>query len=258
MKFSLVLFLTAFFLGSLAAKTTQTDANASKLSPAGTVGDGKIVMNQLCNTGSSNEDISSLKKELEMLRKELGKNGTKALSLRVVLLGKQVETLGNELKQRMDQIQQKDPWIKLNSAPVCFVAKGDQFGKFSVPSGGSLLSIKLVHLHGYVSCAINSVNYWSYWGCGTHSSVKDHVDVLITTSANHILLPPSQFITNHYKWSKIPGYNSLSPELVLSVFSSPLTVTSGQELRLWYGEDLLNNESDNGGTSCCDVFARFM
>lgn len=77
MKFSLVLLLTAFFLGSLAAKSRQTDANESKLSPAGTVGDGKIVMTQLCNSGPSNENISSLKKELEMLRKELVKNGTK-------------------------------------------------------------------------------------------------------------------------------------------------------------------------------------
>jgi len=51
----------------------------------------------------------------------------------------------------------------------------------------------------------------------------------------------------------------MSPELVLSVFSSPLSVTSGQELRLWYGEDLGGStEHDNGGTSCSDVFARFM
>ena len=51
----------------------------------------------------------------------------------------------------------------------------------------------------------------------------------------------------------------MSPELVLSVFSSPLSVTSGQELRLWYGEDLGNSgDSENDGTSCSDVFARFM
>ena len=143
---------------------------------------------------------------------------------------------------------------------MCFGAKGIQFGKFSVPSGGKLLAIKLVHLHGYVSCNTRQVYHWSFWGCGLHGGgLKDQVDVAITTSANRLLLPPSQFITdNTYKWSKIPGYNSLSPELVLSVFSSPLTVSSGQELRLWYGEDLANDSGDNGGKSCCDVFARFM
>ena len=144
---------------------------------------------------------------------------------------------------------------------MCFGAKDGQFGKFSVPSAGSLLAIKLVHLYGYFTCSKNKVYHWSYWGCGAHSSLRDHVDVVITTSTNGVLLPPSQFITDGtLKWSKIPGYNSLSPELVLSVFSSPLTVTSGQVLRLWYGEDLANNggQGDNGGTSCCNVFARFM
>ena len=152
-----------------------------------------------------------------------------------------------------------DPWTKLNTAPVCFGAKGNQFGKFYVPSDGKLLAIKLVHLHGYVSCVNYRVSHWSHWGCGTYSSLIGQVSVAITTSGNHILLPPSQFITGSGKWSKIPGYNSWSPELVLSVFSSPLTVTSGQELRLWYGEDLVNyTESDNGGKSCCEVFARFV
>ena len=146
---------------------------------------------------------------------------------------------------------------------MCFSAKGDQFGKFSVPSGGSLLAIKLVHVHGYVSCDNRKVQHWSYWGCTAHGSVGSHVDVVITTSTNSVLLPPSQFIgqswLQRYKWSRIPGYNSLSSELVLSVFSSPLTVTSGQVLRVWYGEDLVNqSEGDNDGTSCCDVFARFM
>lgn len=101
---------------------------------------------------------------------------------------------------------------------------------------------------------------WSYWSCGiTHSSLKDQEYVAITTTANRILLPPSQFIVDKtYKWSKIPGYNCLSPELVLFVFSGPLSVTPGQVLRLWYGEDFVNNASDNSGTCCCDVFARFM
>ena len=144
---------------------------------------------------------------------------------------------------------------------MCFGARSDQFGKFSVPFGGRLLAIKLVHLHGYVTCDKRKVYHWSYWGCGAHGSVgAGFVDVVITTATNGILLPPRQFIVhNSGKWSKIPGYDSLSPELLLSVFSSPLTVTSGQVLRLWYGEDLGGiTEHGNDGTSCCDVFARFM
>ena len=106
-------------------------------------------------------------------------------------------------------------------------------------------------------------NYWSYWGCSTyHSGVKDHVNVVITTSANQILFPSSKFMTDRYKsqlWSRIPGYNSFSPELVMSAFSNPPSVTKGQELRLWYGEDLENStENDNAGKACCDVYVRFI
>lgn len=75
MKSGLILILAGFFLGSLAAKSTQI--NASKPSQE-SVDDGKAVtVNQLCNSALSTVEISSLKKELEMLRKELSKNGTK-------------------------------------------------------------------------------------------------------------------------------------------------------------------------------------
>ncbi|CAH3042873.1 unnamed protein product, partial [Porites lobata] len=133
-----------------------------------------------------------------------------------------------------------DGWIKLNTNLVCFGARDNRFGKFLVPSSGKLASVKLVHVYGSI--------YQSYWGCGPQSSLKTKVDAVITTLGGSVLLPSSHFITGANKWSLIPGYNSLSPELVLSAFSNPPSVTRGQELRLWYGEDLANSsESDNGG-----------
>ena len=35
------------------------------------------------------------------------------------------------------------PWRKLNSAPVCFGAKDNQFGRFQVEVGGSIQAVKL-------------------------------------------------------------------------------------------------------------------
>ena len=58
------------------------------------------------------------------------------------------------------------PWRKLNSAPVCFGAKDDQFGWFQVEVGGSIQAVKLVHLSGQVTCNHRQVNTWSKWGCG--------------------------------------------------------------------------------------------
>lgn len=142
---------------------------------------------------------------------------------------------------------------------MCFGAKNHQFGRFYAPKGGRLAAIKLVHLYGYVSCHRHNVAHWSYWGCSHHDYVNDNVGVVITTTANHVLFPPSQFIKTSEKWSYIIGYNSWSPELVLSVFSHPHWVSSGQELRLWYGEDFANfSEDDNGGRACCDVYALFV
>lgn len=153
-----------------------------------------------------------------------------------------------------------DHWLKLSFRPVCFGARDNQHGTFSVLYSGKLAAIKLVHLSGSVSCDTRlGVSHWSFWGCGSHKHLKDHVDVTITTSSNHLISPPSQFMTyGGGKWSQIPGFNSFSPEIVLPFFPF-YSVNSGQQLHLWYGEDLVDqSEFDNGGTVCCDVYALYL
>ena len=153
-----------------------------------------------------------------------------------------------------------DRWRRLNSEPVCFGARGNQFGRFYIPpGGGNIGAIKLVYLYGYVSCDTRYSTHWSYCGCAYHGGVKQRISIAITTSANHILLPASQLIPDASLWSTIPGYDSQSPELVLTFFNHPRQMTSGQELRLWYGEDLASStEGDNGGRVCCDVYGLFI
>ena len=97
-------------------------------------------------------------------------------------------------------------------------------------------------------------------GCGNKPSVINHVNVVITTSSNSIILPPRQFFTlGRGKWSEIPGYNSFSPEIILSFISGSHSVHAGEHLRLWYGEDYLNwTEGDNDGRVCCDVYVLYV
>ena len=145
---------------------------------------------------------------------------------------------------------------------MCFGAKDSQFGSFKVPSGGNIRKIRLVHLYGYVSCLVGPVTYWSPWGCGLLSGTINYVGVTITTADDTVLLPPKQLTIHsgiNNGWSFISGYNSQSPELVLTRFSDDtITVASDQELRLWYSQDLFNGpEHDNGGRVCCDVYAVF-
>lgn len=143
---------------------------------------------------------------------------------------------------------------------MCFGTRDSQFGRFYIPrGGGNVAAIKLVHLYGYVSCDTRYPIHWSYWGCAYHGGVKEKISIAITTSANHILLPASQLIPAANLWTTIPGYDSKTPELVLSFFNHPRPMTSGEELHLWYGEDLVDyTEQDNGGRVCCDVYALFM
>ncbi|XP_015760575.1 PREDICTED: uncharacterized protein LOC107339772 isoform X2 [Acropora digitifera] len=140
------------------------------------------------------------------------------------------------------------PWRKLNSALVCFGAKDDQFGRFQVEIGGSIQAIKLVHLSGYVTCDSRPV-YRSNWGC-----VGWNIFLFITNASDIILLPMG--IRAPYT---IPGYDEQSSEIVFSGFPNPLHLSSDEELRLWYWEDLVDrSEHDNGGTSCTDVFAKYL
>jgi len=130
-------------------------------------------------------------------------------------------------------------WCKVNSSPVCFGARNHQFGRFYMPSFGRLAALKLVHLYGYVSCKTPvGVENWTHWGCGGGGSVggpqvQHKVNVVITTSTSRILFPPNQLLSSTHggegKWHHIIGYNSWSPELVLSVFlilTGSLTVSS--------------------------------
>ena len=130
---------------------------------------------------------------------------------------------------------------------MCFGAKDNQFGHFKVEFGGSIEAIKMLHLYGLVTCGSG----WMKWGC-TPSAKR--LKVLVTDAANSILLPIGE--TNLYN---LPGYHSNSTEVVFNDFPSPLQLSSGQELRLWFSEDRNNyQESDNGGTTCADVFAKYL
>ena len=150
-----------------------------------------------------------------------------------------------------------DSWVKLNLRPVCFGARDDKYGTLDVPYGGKVAAVKLVYLSGYVTCNNRKLSYWSFWGCGDNALHR--LNAIITTSSNTVITPVSPFLKEGTKnWYDLPGYNTYSPEIILPRFS-PYSLNSGQELRLWYGEDLVGStESDNGGLVCTDVYALYI
>ena len=144
-------------------------------------------------------------------------------------------------------------WSKLNTDPVCFGAKDNQFGRFEIETGGSVNALKLVHVSGRVTCNVNAVGdeAWSRFGC---NKAYRQLFTVITTSDDVILLPESQESLH-----TLPGYYADSKEIAFTDISTPLLLSFGQELRIWYGEDLTNStERDNGGISCVDVYANYI
>lgn len=119
-------------------------------------------------------------------------------------------------------------------------------------------TFKFVHLSGGVSFLSSSQGKWGtqipFWE-------NKNIEVHITDSQRRRIFPTSDipirpdFGSQHYR---LPGRTNMDPELILPDFNPPLAVTAGQELQMWFGQDLLDwGESDNTGTSCCDVFAYY-
>lgn len=106
----------------------------------------------------------------------------------------------------------------------------------------------LVHNYGYVGCAAGRQ---SHWGCGA----SEDISIAITDNKNKLLFPS---YVNRMGWYKIPGYNSKSKMLKLENLRSPSAFEEGDEMRIWYGEDLRGyTEHDNHGEVCAKVYAGY-
>ena len=133
------------------------------------------------------------------------------------------------------------PWRRLNSNQMCFGAGDKQSGGFVVEVDGLIDAVKLVHLYGQVSCDVSN-GRWSKWGCGA-----ENLMVFLTNFTDDILIPKVE--GGKYKY-KIEGYKSKSPEIIWKDFTNPIRLTSGQELRLWRGMDLVDKHEPGQSYWC--------
>ena len=142
-------------------------------------------------------------------------------------------------------------WLKVNTQEVCFGARGNSYGSFTMQHNGEITAFNLVYLRGNVSCRVVDINRYSYWGC----KKGENLATFITNDSNAVIFP-------HYsdiKPYQLPGIRSDSKELVFNNLTVPLRVVAGQEFRVWYGEDLKNeSEHDNGGMTCMNIYALYV
>ena len=141
-------------------------------------------------------------------------------------------------------------WVKLNTSPVCFGAKGNQFGRFTYNRNIFVKSFMLVHRSGRVTC---NRSQYSYWGCAPNST---RLEAILTDDNNKILAPEASKVNSGGKYT-LAGFTSSSSALVFPANKKPQCIFSNSGLRLWHGEDLKGHtESDNGGRTCADVYAQ--
>lgn len=141
-------------------------------------------------------------------------------------------------------------WIKLNKDEVCFGAKNDSYGNFTIHSNGTLVTLKLVYLSGYVTCNAKYVPHGSHWACKKDSNIA----TIVTNGKNRVIFPQDYKNASY----TLAGYHPNSSELVFNRLSPPLSVRAGEEFRIWYHEDFQDgSESNNAGHTCTDVFALY-
>ena len=145
-----------------------------------------------------------------------------------------------------------ESWQKINGEePVCFGAKDNFYGSFNMTKSGRVKTMKLIHRSGTVLC--NPTADASYWGCA-HSNYGRKLMTIITDADKKPVFPPAEDL-NKDSYS-LPGYQHNSPELVFRSLVTPLSVSSNQEMQIWYGQDWKDHsEENNSGKTCVDVYA---
>lgn len=147
---------------------------------------------------------------------------------------------------------------ELQAENVCYEATGEKYGVIKLKQRGLLAGIKLEHVSGNLACQVSIPQRTTLWGC-TSIVAKQHepkVSTVVTDNANRVVFPANFIKTYHFD---VPGFNpNTSNVLVFTNLGSPNFFKKGQELRIWYTEDLYSRTThDNGGVHCINVYAKF-
>ena len=112
-------------------------------------------------------------------------------------------------------------WL-LQQRNVCFGARDNQYGRFTITDEGRLLGLRLVHKSGSVSC---HSTHKSNWGCKS-----ERIGIAITDNRNTRIFPGSNDAFDWYgasSWYRLVGYSSTSNELVFEDPSFSKNVVAG-------------------------------
>ena len=150
------------------------------------------------------------------------------------------------------------PTILQIQGSTCYSTRGSQYGHIVVQHAGYITELQLKHASGYVTCRRQNPNWKNNWACNC-CNIQNHIGTFVTDANNNILFPgPSVTLISPKISYILPGFTGMSDSVNFVENSKRVWVDAGQELRIWYGEDLVGyTESDNGGTHCVEVYAKY-
>ena len=146
-------------------------------------------------------------------------------------------------------------WVKLTKEPACFEGKGRSPGSFKSEFEVLAHQFKFVYRSGGISCQKDKRKL--PFGC---AALGPSLGVFLTDDGNRPIVPPQPIQRKHeytpLGWYQLNGFRGSLTTVTISTGQNPYHVRKGQELRVWYGEDLYShNEKDNTGRTCADVYA---
>ena len=153
----------------------------------------------------------------------------------------------------------RSDWKKINHDAVCYKAKNSH-GGFHITKQGLIHTFKLVHRRGSLKCAGHIPA--TFWGCLHPVYGNQTLSTVITDENKNSVLPLAEYRDGDcIKYSyKIEGMDVNSTELLFNHLPSPISVSNGQEFKVWYTEALLGKDHcdrDNSGEICVDVYALY-
>ncbi|XP_028411435.1 uncharacterized protein LOC114533995 [Dendronephthya gigantea] len=140
--------------------------------------------------------------------------------------------------------EQDAGWREIGTG--CVGSRGNHFALLTYKeTSGFVSAFRLTHVRGRIGC---SAGARTNWGCNSRHRTNMYV-----TDINNVVMYPSPVLTKPYQkggWYHLPGYDENSPKLVFSDVGTRF-IYSGQQIRVWYGEDLYGyTEADNHGLTC--------
>lgn len=138
----------------------------------------------------------------------------------------------------------------------------EQRGRFSITRDGYLITIKLVYIEGYVTRYKDKPETRSHWYANAQDtgSPLPGLGLLITDQYKTLILPERKDLSDKSQHSyTIPGYNSMSPEIVYKNFTTSRRVKASEKLDIWYRQDYINvYENYCDGTVKVDVYGLYV